>query len=696
MPKDMQKDQTVQMPIIGRSAALRPDSVNEEERSVEIVWTTGAEVQRARFVGWDLEYYREELDVSSNALRLERMNSGAPFLNSHSAWNVGSVLGVIEEGSVRIEGGKGYARVRFSRRDDVEPIWRDVRDGILRHVSVGYKVHRYEITKQEGELDLWRAVDWEPFEVSAVAIPADAGSHVRSDDSGAAANPCVVTRSHDETAAAAALEKGTNMSKPNTPAAGQDEGRNVEAETRAAPATPEATPAPATAETRSAPQGDNAEVIAQRAVEQERARTTAISEMCRRHGLTGDFEATLLRDGASVEEARVQVLDQLAERDPLEGRSYEPAPAQARGESAGDVAYRDGLTAALMHRVNPGQNAMTDAAREFRGLSLLEMARTNLERRGVSTRGMSRMEVAEAVFSRAAGYHSTADFPIILGNLANRTLRDAYEGIPRTFQAFSRREVLTDFKPVTRAQLSGAPDLEKVLESGEFTYGTMGESSETYALSTYGRIIGFTRQMLVNDDMSAFTRMAAAFGARASELEGDIVYAILTTNPDMGDGTALFHADHGNLGSAAVINETALTAAMRAYATQTGIEGHRISVSPAYILVPPGQRAVEARKLLTATTPDSTANVNVYASSLQVVEDRRLIPASGQDPWFLSAQPSLIDTIEYAYLEGQDGVHTETRMGFEVDGLEIKARHDFAAKAIDWRGLYKNPGASPS
>ncbi|MBF0437450.1 MAG: hypothetical protein HQL77_19095, partial [Magnetococcales bacterium] len=49
-------------------------------------------------------------------------------------------------------------------------------------------------------------------------------------------------------------------------------------------------------------------------------------------------------------------------------------------------------------------------------------------------------------------------------------------------------------------------------------------------------------------------------------------------------------------------------------------------------------------------------------------------------------------TIEYAYLEGQTGVYIETRMGFEVDGVEIKARLDFGAKAIDWRGFFKNPG----
>ena len=58
----------------------------------------------------------------------------------------------------------------------------------------------------------------------------------------------------------------------------------------------------------------------------------------------------------------------------------------------------------------------------------------------------------------------------------------------------------------------------------------------------------------------------------------------------------------------------------------------------------------------------------------------------------MAADPSRVDTVAYAYLEGSNGIFTETRQGFEVDGIEIKARHDFAAKAIDWRGLYRNLG----
>lgn len=160
----------------------------------------------------------------------------------------------------------------------------------------------------------------------------------------------------------------------------------------------------------------------------------------------------------------------------------------------------------------------------------------------------------------------------------------------------------------------------------------------------------------------------------------------------MADGNPLFHASHANLGTAGTISETTLAEAYRLFGNQRGLEGRQISVLPRYIITPPGVRSVEARKNVTATTPNAVAGVNAFANRLEPIEEARLIPAAGPDPWFLAADPSRIDTIEFAYLEGQQGVYTETRSGFEVDGIEIKARHDFAAKAIDWRGLFRNAG----
>jgi len=673
MPKDM-----MDLPLIARRADVLPDTIDVSAREVDIVWTTGATVQRVRWEGWDERIeYDEELLVDDKSVRLDRLNAGAPFLNSHMSWSLESVIGAVVEGSARIEKSQGMARIRLTSAADAADIVQRILEKTVRHVSVGYRVYEYKITNKDGARELWQAVDWEPYEVSAVAMPADAGAHIRSaKDVGRpdALRPCVLIR-QDCHAAAAAFIKDRDMNDEMRAAVGADTDQDPGAPTDARVAL--AAPSAAT----------RAEIDA------ERQRGLVITHLVRQHGLDPVFGDKLIADDVSLDAARVQILDKLVDRAPKPGASA-ITPAQARGDGAMEVSYRDAMTGALLHRNNPDRHEIDADARQFRGMSLSDMARDALERRGLNTRGMSKMELAGAAFEmRSAGMHSTSDFPNILANAAGKSLRNAYESTPRTFTAWARRATITDFKPVSRNKLGGAPDLLKVNESGEFTYGTMGERKETYALATYGRIMALTRQTIINDDLDAFTRIPEAFGASAADLESDIVYAILTGAVTMSDGVALFHANHGNLLTGSAITEAALAAAYRGFGSQKGIEARPIKVLPRFILVPPGSRSVEARKQVTATTPANTADVNTFASRLEVVEEPRLIPASGADPWFLTADPNRIDTVEFAYLDGQDGVYTETRMGFEVDGMEIKARHEFAAAAIDWLGLAKNPGA---
>ena len=61
----------------------------------------------------------------------------------------------------------------------VEPLWQDVRAGIIRNVSVGYTVRAYEVIEQDGQVPVWRAIDWQPVELSAVPIGADDGAGFR-------------------------------------------------------------------------------------------------------------------------------------------------------------------------------------------------------------------------------------------------------------------------------------------------------------------------------------------------------------------------------------------------------------------------------------------------------------------------------------------------------------------------------------
>lgn len=633
---------TRDLPMQTRAAVV--GTADAEARTVELVWSTGAGVTRYDY--YEGRRYREELSLDPQHVDLSRLNSGAPLLNTHGAYDLSDVIGVVER--AWIDNGEARAIVRFSDRADVEPIWRDVQNGIIRNVSVGYSVRKFEIEEAD-TLPVYRAIDWLPMELSMVPIGADAGAGTRSQSP---SNPCVMQR------ASAHTDRSHTMSDTH----GAD--NTVQEE---------------------APQDPQTDVNAVRneATQAERARVRAIREAVRAARLNDNLADDLVERGVGVDDARAEVLNQLAaQSDATEVRGVRIEAGAQDARQTRNLA----IESALLHRYNPG-NALSDAGREWRGLSLIEMARDVLADSGERVRGLSRMEIATRALS-------TSDFPAILANVANRTLRAAYEAAPRTFLPLARQASAADFKDISRTQFGDAPSLEKVTENGEFTYGKVGDSKETYALATYGKVVAITRQTLINDDLGAFTRLPEMFGRAAADLESDTVWAILTSNPAMNDGKTLFHADHGNLAaSGALISVSSLGAGRAAMRTQKGLGGRLINVQPRYLVVP-AAKETEAQQFVASQNIiySKGSDVNPFAGSLVPVAEPRL-DASSAIAWYLFADPAQIDTIEYAYLEGQQGVYLETRQGFDVDGMEIKARMDFAAKAIDWRGLFKNPGA---
>jgi hypothetical protein len=217
----------------------------------------------------------------------------------------------------------------------------------------------------------------------------------------------------------------------------------------------------------------------------------------------------------------------------------------------------------------------------------------------------------------------------------------------------------------------------------------MNESAELYSLATFGRIFAISRQALVNDDLGAFTQIPAKLGAAAMAFEAQQLTARIETNPLMSDGVAVFAAGHGNLaGSGAALSETTLAAARLAMRKQTGLSGDLIDVTPRYVLVPPALETT-AEKILSAVQATKTDDTNPF-SALTLVVEPRLTSATA---WYVAADPAVIDGLEYAYLEGAPGPQIETKVGFEVDGVQMKVRLDFGSGWLDHRGWYRNPGA---
>lgn len=400
-------------------------------------------------------------------------------------------------------------------------------------------------------------------------------------------------------------------------------------------------------------------------------------------------------DDMTVEAAGQKLLAQLGkDTTPTGGPRAEPG-AQDETKS-----YREGAIQAVLNRKDPQNYKLDEKSKDFRGMTLVDMARDSLDRAGIQTRGMSRAETA------VKALQSTSDFPNILENVITKTLRAGYAGTSRTFVPWSRQATLPDFKEISRVQLSGAPDLKRVLEGAEYEFGNLSDGAEKYRVQKYGRIVHITWETIVNDDLDALIRIPQLFGASAGDLESDIVYGIINGNPAMADTVALFHSSHGNLaGSGAALIDAVNPdpqvanpiAAMRsAMLLQKGLEGRYITVRPKFLLVPPELEEAALKVTNAALIATRGGDANVVGPTLSPIVEPRLHDGSAI-AWYGVADPSTIDTIEYAYLEGHEGVFTETKAGFEVDGLQVKCRHVFGAKAIDFRGFHKNPGnATPA
>ena len=310
-------------------------------------------------------------------------------------------------------------------------------------------------------------------------------------------------------------------------------------------------------------------------LEVERRRSAEITTMSIRHAMPADFASEHIAAGTSLDRVRQLVLDHVAQT----ANETRISPRTRIVSDEGDT-MREAMQTAILHRANPGATQIDDAARQYRGMSLIEMGRVFIEEtQGIRLRNLSRREIATVLLGMEtrAGMHSTSDFPEILANVVSKRLRNAYETAPQHWKRISRQSNAPDFKQKAVVQLANLPNFKEVREGGEFEYAALTEAAEKYALSTYGRIVAITRQTLINDDLGAFDRLPMLLGRAAAEQEASIFWAILVDNPNMSDGTALFHANHGNLaGSGTAIDETNLS---RKCASRRGSPQRRLTAS---------------------------------------------------------------------------------------------------------------------
>lgn len=609
------------------------DHVDTDSRTVELSFSS--ETPYGRWFGDEILCHDEE------CINLERFNNGlgtALFNHDRDA-----VVGHIEK--AWLEDNRGKALVRFDTDEQSETIFQKVQSGTLQGVSVGYAIYRYEVLEDEetkstnGRFNgpAYVVTDWEPLEISIVSVPAD---------------PTVgVGRSAEE------IHTSIDTQEDNTR---MDQEKTLEVQ-----------------EVKSEPvETGLTQADLQKAMEQERKRTSEITALFRDFDVEGADEAIVM--GVSVDEARAMVMDQL--------RARNKGVSVTMGEAESDKFRAAAQDAVLMAAGIPVAEPAA-GAQELRGHSMVELAREALQREGLKSNFGDNMELARAAIN------STSTFPAIMSNLANKSVMVGFNEAETTYQIWAGKGSNRDFKEAARVALSEAGNLELVPEGGQFQQDFLGEASARTKVATYGKLFSLTRQAIINDDLGLFSKIATKYGSAAKRLVNKMVYAQLTGNVKMQDNVALFDTKHGNVaGTGEALSVKAIAKAITAMRRQKGITGDAtLNITPKYLVVPP-ELEMTAYQIVNSTAAVDGVNsgvVNPYKGRFAVVADAEL---TDPDAWYLVADATQHDTIEVTYLNGVEIPRLETRQGFEVDGIEYKVAFDCGVSALDFRGLYKNAG----
>lgn len=682
----------VDLPKLQLRASVAPSTLDEEKRTVDLIWTTGERVLRGFF-----DNFFEELSLDPKHVRMGRLRNGAPLLDAHASYSNDNVIGVVE--SARIESGKGIATVRFAKDQRSDEIFAKVKDGIIRNVSVGYRIHKMEkVDVDDEKIPVYRAVDWEPMELSMVPIGADSGAGVRS--ATAETNPCdVITEEKRHMPKKKGAEPKLELDNNTRGADDDDEERDDAEEERdddAEDADDEEGEDDGGGE-RAA--GSNASVLA------ERNRIVAIQRAAETLELPADLAAEHVRKGTSADEFR-KIAMRVFGKTRAAITTGHPGTRITAGDDAEDKLRRCGeawLIQRSGHADIVARREKTAAELdpgEFRGMTLLEIARFMLERRGVKTRGLSKLElVAKAFTHRAGGYQTTSDFPVLLEGTLNRVLLAAYATVPDRWRLFCKKGSVGDFRPHSRIRQGTFGRLDKVNEHGEFKNKPIPDgAAEEIAAETFGNIVAVSRQMIINDDLGAFTDIAQRLGRAAGlSIEAD-VFALLALNaglgPTMSDGNTLFHANHGNIGTGAALTVSSLDADMLKMGLQQDLSGNEyLDIRPEILLVHLGQETYANLLIQSPVDVDIGDGVTpnrVRGRIPKIVASPRLASTTRR---YYFADPNEVPTIEVVFLDGQEQPFMDQQEGWRIDGTEWKIRLDYGVDAVDWKGAVTNAGA---
>jgi phage major head subunit gpT-like protein len=308
--------------------------------------------------------------------------------------------------------------------------------------------------------------------------------------------------------------------------------------------------------------------------------------------------------------------------------------------------------------------------------------------------GMIRVDEAAPIPRITEADTTTASFSYLLGTSMNKRLLKDYQAWPAEWQRFCTIVPIKDFKQQTRVRLGAFGSLSTVAEDTAYSTISLSDTAATYVPSKRGNLVTVSRETIINDDLMAIKQIPTKLAVAAAYTLAEFVYAFLSTNPNIYDGSALFTsgAPHNNLGNAN-LSTASMQTGVTAMREQTNMAGKRIGLRPRFLIVPPELEFVAMVATRSAGVPGSANNdINPMLGYVEPIVSPQL---SNTAQWFFSADPAVIDTIEIGFVGGQVNpalfIQDQPLYGlnFSQDVISYKVRHEYGGAVVDYRGLYR-------
>jgi len=292
---------------------------------------------------------------------------------------------------------------------------------------------------------------------------------------------------------------------------------------------------------------------------------------------------------------------------------------------------------------------------------------------------------------------TTSTMTSVVKNALNKVLVRSYNLRPRWWKPIAYEEDFTTLNDVTWITLGGIADLDTVSEGNEYAEKAWSDNEETSSFVKKGNYVGITLEMIDRDDVAAVKALPRKLGLAAARTLAGSVSNLFTaqsgTGPDLSDGKALFHLDHGNLLTTGLSTAAWDTVIQAMFKQAEATSSKRLGIRPGYLLVPIELEKTALTIMNSAGEPgtgDDDANVRQGSARVIAVPDW-----TDANDWAAAADPLDLPGVCIGYRFGREPemfVADQDAVGsmFTNDEMRIKVRFFYAVGIGDHRALHKN------